>query len=462
MLFVSRHNNITDKEVNYVQTRTKPQYCCAYILSSIIKSHEDFSHGPLFSEWLKQRKKRWTLEYTIVQAVLMAFDQSASLKDRFENARQCLVEMFPRYLRPGKTYQGLVKALRRIPPEITEQLQIHLCRQHQKVAGSSWKVHGWVPFAADGSRVETPRTKANQESLGCAGKEKTGPQLLLTTLYHMGSGLPWRWAIGAGTDSERGQLRGMLKTLPLGSLIVADAGFTGYDLLKDIMSHDLSFLIRVGANVTLLKNLGFEFEQHGNIVWLWPHSKRDQEPLKLRLIRLRAKTKHIPKKHDVYLLTNVFDSERLSDEVAGILYKMRWGVEVFYRSFKRTLGHHKLRSRSPELAKEELHWALTALLLLGLMSVDALAGKGHAALRLSVAGALRKVRFAMRTNRCWRFRGDIRVLLVNAVKDKYKRQSSKKARDWPHKKKESPPGAPKIRPANPDEIACAKRSYKVA
>jgi len=115
----------------------------------------------------------------------MAFDQSASLKDRFENARQCLVEMFPRYLRPGKTYQGLVKALRRIPPEITEQLQIHLCRQHQKVAGSSW--------------------------------------LLLTILYRMGSGLPWRWAISAGTDSERGQLRGMLKTLPLGSLIVADA-----------------------------------------------------------------------------------------------------------------------------------------------------------------------------------------------------------------------------------------------
>jgi len=30
-----------------------------------------------------------------------------------------------------------------------------------------------------------------------------------------------------------------------------------------------------------------------------------------------------------------------------------WKIEVFYRSFKRTLGHHKLRSRSPELAKEE-------------------------------------------------------------------------------------------------------------
>jgi len=68
----------------------------------------------------------------------------------------------------------------------------------------------------------------------------------------------------------------------------------------------------------------------------------------------------------------------------------------------------------------------------------------------------------MRTTRCWRYRGDIRVLLVKAVKDNYNRQSSKKARDWAHKKKESPPGAPEIRPATLDEIACAKRSYKVA
>jgi len=126
------------------------------------------------------------------------------------------------------------------------------------------------------------------------------------------------------------------------------------------------------------------------------------------------------------------------------------------------MDQRKLRSCSPELAREELHWALTALLLLGLMSVDALVSKKHDPLSLSVADALREVRFAMRTHRCWRFRGDIRVLLCKAVKDNYKRQSSKKARDWPHKKKESPPGIPKIRPAKPNEITCAKRIYKVA
>lgn len=392
----------------------------------------------------------------------MAYDSSASLKDRFQSARQCLREMFPTRRQPGKTYQGFVKAVCRIPSNLREQLQSHLCRQHQTAAGRFWDLWGWIPFAADGSRVELPRTEANQKAFGCAGRNKTGPQLLLTVLYHLGSGLPWRWKIGAGTDSERGQLRGMLPTLPRNSLLVADAGFGGYDLLKAILSHQVSFLIRVGANVTLLTGLGFEFQQRGKIVWLWPQAKRDQEPLKLRLIRVKTKSKHLPRKQTVYLLTNVFDTERLSDEVAGLFYTMRWGVEVFYRSFKQTMAHRKMRSGSPALAPEELHWSLTALLLLGLMSVDALVSHQRDPSRLSVAEALGKVRFAMRTPKRWRYRGDIRVLLVKAVKDTYNRQSAKEARDWAHKKKESPPGAPKIRPATPEEIACAKRSYKVA
>ena len=462
MLFVSRQNNIIDKEANYVQGRTKPQYRCAWISASITSSYEDVSHSPLFSANQKKRKKRWTLQNIIFEAILMAYDQSASLKSRFEYARQCLVEMFPSRRRPGKTYQGLVKAIGKIPSRIREQLQLHLCRQHQKVAGDSWKFFGWIPFAVDGSRVEAPRTRANEAALGCAGRDKTGPQVLVTILYHICTGLPWRWKTGSGKGSERADLGDMLPSLPLESLLVGDAGFPGYQMLKEIIDSQLSFLIRVGANVTLLTGLGFQFEQKGNVVWLWPQSKRNQDPLKLRLVRVKVKTKDSDQRQDVYLLTNVFDSERLSDELAGKLYKMRWGVEVFFRSFKQTLGHRKLHSRSPEMAQEELHWALTALLLLGLMSVDGLANKGRTASNLSVANALGKVRFAMRTNRRWRFSGDLRVLLADAVKDSYKRRGSKKARDWPHKKKESPPGAPKIRPAKPDEIACAKRSYRVA
>lgn len=337
-----------------------------------------------------------------------------------------------------------------------------MCRQHQKTAGLSWKLWGWVAFAADGSRVEMPRTQANQKAFGCAAKKKTGPQFLLTTLYHMGSGLPWRWTIGAGIDSERRQLRSMLSALPMGSLLGMDAGFTSYDLYKEILRKQLSFLVRVGANVTLLTDLGYEFEKSGNIGWGWPTGKRDQEPLKVRLIKSKVKSKSSSSSEDIYLLTNVFDSRHLSDKLAGKFYKMRWGVEGFYRSFKQTLDQHKVRRGRPKLARAELHWALTALLLLGWMGVDALVQEKRPPQALSIAGALRTVRCSMRSKACWRFHGDIRVLLCKAVKDNYQRHSQKKSRDWPYKNTEKPPGAPKIRRAKPNEIACAKRIYNVA
>lgn len=392
----------------------------------------------------------------VFEALLMVFAEGKSLDDRFLHARDCLLEMFPSRRRPGKTYPGFIKAQRWICPAMVDAMMAQLREQHQNVAGKHWERFGWAAFACDGSRVEVPRTAKNQEAFGCAGKNKTGPQLSLTTLYHMGTGLPWDWRIGAGTEAERTHLRAMLATLPEEALIVADAGFTGYDLLNEIVAGGRSFLIRAGANVAVLtKLMAVDLEQEGETVWLWPQGKRELAPLKLRLIRIPKSSSSV---EDMYLLTNVFDHEKMSSEIAYRLYRMRWGVELFYRGLKQTLDQHKLRSDAPEQARWELHWAMMAYLLLGLMTVEGIIGRDRDPLSMSVACALRIVRQAMNEpRRYWRYRGNLRVLLGTARKDEYSRKSSKKSRNWPHKKKESPPGAPKIREATFDESALARK-----
>ena len=463
MLFMSGQHSM-EAHNEYSQRRAYRRY--VHISAGVAFGHEDSPHGPLFSALARLDTglrgavaARWSLPYLIYQAVLMAYDSSAILQDRFAHARQTLIEMFPSRRRPGRTYQGFIKALKQLPAALVDRLNEHLRECHKRVAGEHWRRWGWIPFACDGSRVEVPRTQANEAAFGCAGRQKTGPQLALTALYHMGTGLPWAWRTGPGTDAERGHLRSMLATLPAGALLVADAGFTGYDLLRALLEQGLWFLIRVGANVRLLKDLGLEVAVEGDTVWLWPQGKRDQRPLKLRLIRLKRGS---GSSGQMCLLTNVFDQERLSDQTAAAFYRMRWGVEVFFRSFKQTLQQRKMRSAAPEPALLELHWALVALLLLGLMSVETLVTDGHDPLQLSVALALRVVRLSMRTPRTWRRRGDLRVLLAKAVKDSYRRRGSKKARDWPHKKRESPPGIPKIRKATRNERSRAQRICNAA
>ena len=409
-----------------------------------------------------RKPSRWSTRNLIFQGMLMIFEESRNLNDRFLGARKSLVAMFPGDRRPGKSYSGFVKAARRLGPQAMEVIKTHFREPHRRVAGRHSKRFGWAAFAADGSRVEVPRTACNQEAFGCAGRDKTGPQLALTTLYHLGTGLPWDWRIDAGTEAERSHLRAMLATLPDGALIVADAGFTGYDLLKGILEGGRAFLIRVGANVSLLtKLLRVDVQQEGDTAWQWPQDKRNLSPLKLRLIRLPRKSGS--PQEAMYLLTNVFDRPRMSEEIAASLYEMRWGVEVFYRAFKRTLDQHKLRSDAPEQAKWERHWAMMAFLLRGLMTVEGIIARGRDPLSMSVAAALRIVRQALREpQRRWRHRGDLWFLLGQARKDEYVRKRSKKARDWPHKKTESPPGVPKIRPATWNESLKAQRVYAAA
>jgi hypothetical protein len=45
---------------------------------------------------------------------------------------------------------------------------------------------------------------------------------------------------------------------------------------------------------------------------------------------------------DVYLLTDVLDPAHLSDAEAATWYGMRWGEEVFFRSYKPTLQRRRL------------------------------------------------------------------------------------------------------------------------
>jgi Transposase DDE domain len=387
----------------------------------------------------------WAARMLVVCAILVAWDASGTLSDRFHAARQVVVKMFPTRRRPGKTCTGFWAALARhsdrllgvIAPALRQRVRVLAGREH-------WRVGRWAAFGVDGSRVECRMTAANEKAFGTAGKDKTGPQQFLTTVFHVGTGLVWDWRRGPARDSERGHLLQMLGTLPPGALLLADAGFTGYELMRQVTGTGRSLLIRVGSNVRLLRKLGLAVEGHEGVVYLWPDKaqKRRQLPLILRLITLCD-----GRNRKVHLLTDVLDRELLSDAEASALYRRRWTVELLYRSLKQTMGNRKLRCGTPRHAAAELDWAVAGLWVLGLMSVGRLTASGRDPGDWSVAAALRVVRRAMAGT----LGVPLDAALAAAAKDEYRRTGSKKARHWPHKKRQKPPGNPKARNAKKPE-----------
>lgn len=405
-------------------------------------------------------------------ALLMAWDEGQTLTTRWEHACEAVNKIHPLW-RLGDSYSGFTQALVRFSTDLIPCLVKRLQVAMKAIAGNNWKTGRWVAFAVDGTRIETPHTAQNEDGLGCAGRDKTAPQVFLTTVWHLGLGLPWSFRVGPGTDSERNHFRRMIGELPERSMVVADAGFAGYVLFMRLLMANHSFLIRVGRNITLLKGLGYYHEERDGLVYLWPRAHRKCRPLVLRLIKLTMGSQ------TVCLLTNILDEKQLSDEEAASLYKQRWGEEIFYRSYKQTMDRRKILSRTPETCQADASWMVLGLWLLCLLTVPNIIEAGGGPKEISVAKARDTLRRAMRESRrakrmaaklgekkrrLGRGRRRVEVAdlsreLSEARKDRYERRRSiKEARNYPRKKKEKPPGPPKIRPATSTET---KKSSKL-
>ena len=418
---------------------------------SVGQRHRPVAARFLFSRWTVREGTKWTPQRLCWIALLMCWDDGQNLTDRWEHVCSAMKQA-KRHWKLGTSYSGFANALVEQGPKVAAAIKSHFQQVMQQQLCSHWKRNNWLAFAVDGTRLEAPHTVVNEQGLACAGREKTAPQLFLTTVWHLGTGLPWDDRLGPGTDSERTHMKQMVSSLPENSLLITDAGFTGYELCSQLLRGEHSFIMRVGGNVHLLTELGYYYEEREGLVYLWPFQFRfhNGRPLVLRLI-------HLPgRKQDVSLLTNILDEEQLSDSQAHQFYELRWGEEVFDRSCKQTLNRRTLKSRTPSTCLAEAEWMILGVWLLGLLSVIELVNSRVDPLELSVSKARDAVRRCLRGRR-HRRRFCLRESLRSASKGRYHRKRPKAARNYPRKKYDQPPSPPKIKPATAQEIQRANK-----
>lgn len=436
---------------------------------------EWFSHSCDFNGLTLHGNVGWKPVQLVMLTILWTWSDHSTLTGAFGHARQLATEMFGAIA--VTTYQGLTGAMRAYTDQLLPLVWSRVQMLMEKTGGKHWRIGPWLPLAVDGSRVTTPRTVSNEQAFSIKNyghgakaqsrrkwknkkrrskpiSEPVKPQIWLTLVWHMGLKLPWCWRTGPSTASERNHLMELLKivTFPLKTLFCGDAGFVGYEFWKAILDAEHSFLIRVGANVRLLKNLGTA-RQHGGLVYLWPNdvARKKQPPLILRLLEFQGP------RGKVYLVTNVLSDGELSLEQAGQLYRLRWGIELQFRTLKQTFRRSKLRSRTSENALAELHWSLVGLSLIQLFAIKEQIKVGGPPAQSSVALALTVIQDAMRNwSQAIHDPTSLVDRLRNATKDEYQRTRSKQARYRPHKKDKPTATQPVIVLATPQQ----RRDYQ--
>ena len=410
----------------------------------------------------------WVALDLILLAVVWVWSSNSTLTGAFAEAHAWSLNVLGRVALG--TYQGFLKSLVSATAGLLPVIACQLHRSMQTNGGSHWRIGRWLPIAVDGSRISVPRTEKNERAF-CApnfgksaaarhrrkkrrakgirrrSKQKAQPvkpQIWLTLLWHMGLCMPWRWKSGPSNSSEREHFRTMLseQKFPENTLFCADAGFTGYDLWSAILAGGHSFLIRVGANVKLLRKYG-SFRTSNGIVYFWPNkiAGRGQPPLVLRLLQLQVG------RRKMWLVTNVLDEKELSEAEAVRFYRLRWGIELQFRTVKQTFGRNKLRSRTPDRAMVELDWALLGLWLIQLFAVKEQIEIGEVPEQCSVSLAIQVIR-SMIANVWVRSEKSFGERMGDAQKDSYQRKRPKAARYRPESKDKPAAGKPKIQTMN--------------
>jgi hypothetical protein len=287
----------------------------------------------------------------------------------------------------------------------------------------------------------------------------------VTAIVHLLTGVPWTWRFGRGSKpSERKHLVQMLKDLPRRALVVADAGYYGYDLMLELIAARVSFLIRMSSTVPLYtakKTPLTDFRE--GLVYYWPDRAQQKRlpPVQARLLCVRDKKRKV----DVWLLTDLISAKQLSLSDANRFYRWRWENEGYFRTYKRTLAKMKLMSRTIREVHREAEASMIATQLLlaqGARALPKAKAEEQPRVMCSPRKVLLEIRRELNGHLGSRRRGRFSDRLKQCRREKRERSSPKATRSWPRRKDHKPPGPPKILTLTAAQKRLISRTRKAA
>jgi len=215
-----------------------------------------------------------------------------------------------------------------------------------------------VPTAVDGSFLRclpkmvwaTFRTKS----------DKRGVRLHLH--YDITRGIPSAAEITRALGSEKKSLRKLLES---GKLYLTDRGYVDYGMYQAIHDAESFFVSRLKENSTYEvledhplsnadRDAGVVCDQSVTMGSAFTEGKLTAA---VRRVVIRSQDRK-----EVILLTNT----DIPAELVGLLYRYRWGVELFFRWFKCVLGCRNWLSLSPTGLTLQVYVALLASMLISL------------------------------------------------------------------------------------------------
>ena len=251
-------------------------------------------------------------------------------------------------------------ARRRLPVALPMTLGATIGERLESIAPSRWRWQGRSVKLFDGTIVSMPDTPSNQRAYPQSHEQKPGlgfPIARIGALIGLASAAILGYQIvackGKGTG-EQTLLGNLLDQLNAGDIVLADALLATWWIIEGA--------IRRGADVVMAQHgkritdftRGQRLGKHDHIVH-WPRPPKPKtmsaedyarypEFLSMREVEVNGRI----------LVTTLRDPKFVSARALGALYKMRWNIEVDFRTIKATLEMDVLRCKSQPMVEKEI------------------------------------------------------------------------------------------------------------
>ena len=293
---------------------------------------------------------------------------------------------------PEITKQAFSKARNAISPMLFKDLFLNSAREFydQIHKRKTWK--GFYLFAVDGSTIQVPKTKKNEDTFGlCRNQHHTRADAMaqISILYDLLEDILIDGAIQKYHYAERKMALEHLKYmeatgLSSNAVLLFDRGYPSYDFYRHISEHGYFYVMRVQEQI---KNIT-QLEKNDTITEYVPSYRKTEPPVKIRVIHVI-----LDDGTDECLVTNLFDPSITVDMFKG-LYFLRWGIESKYNELKNQLEVEEFNGATPISVEQELYISFLYMNICAMM-------KAEADIKISEEDSHKENRFKYQANRAF-------------------------------------------------------------
>ena len=273
------------------------------------------------------------------------------------------------------------QARQRLPQSLVDRLYRSVGQNLEARLPSTWRWRQRRVVLFDGTTVSMPDTRDNQRDYPQSPEQKPAlgfPIARLGGLIGLASGAVLGHAVSACEGKGSGEQTLLHELMPLiepGDILLADALLATWWIIADTIARKADVLmVQHGRRQTDFSQ-GVFLGVHDHIAeWPKPQRPNWMGPLEYQRYPAKLRLREVEIDQRI-LVTSLLDAETITPRELDTLYRLRWNIEVDWRTIKVTLHMDVLRCLTPAMIRKEIsvhllaynlvRWAMASATYLG-------------------------------------------------------------------------------------------------